>query len=92
MTPKAVVFGSDATATMYAFQTSQQRSEMVLATHPEELERLDCSVEVDVVRVTPDVWQPTTYPDEARVKETEKKLKDFTKRGGKTRDVELPTE
>lgn len=86
--PKAIVFGTDATANLYAFQNETNRSEVILATQPDKLDALSEEVVVDVVRVPEDVWKPSTYPDEARVKETERKIKEFNNRGGKTRRVD----
>jgi hypothetical protein len=91
ITPKAIVFGTDAIATRYALENDLNRQEVVLATHPEALEAIpeDEDIEVDIVRVPEDKWKPNTHPDEARVKDTEKIIKGFTYRGIKGRPVEL---
>jgi hypothetical protein len=84
---RAVVFGSDLTATNWAKAQNIPRENVVLATHPELLVKL--SGPVVVVRVSEDKWQPMTHPDEKRVKETEQILKAYKRKGEDVRDVEL---
>ena len=76
---QAVVFGTDRIASIWALRNNVSRDSVILATHPEEVEEMTGPVKV--VRVSDEEWQPTTFPDETRVKETEKVLKAL-KRGG----------
>lgn len=82
---QAVVFGSDLTATKWAKKNDVPRENVVLATHPDDVE--DMVGPVTVVRVSEEAWQPTTLPDEARVRDTEKALKAHKKKGEEVQEV-----
>jgi hypothetical protein len=82
---QAVVFGSDLIATKWAAENDIPRENVVLATHPDEVE--DLVGPVIVVRVDEEKWQPHTFPDEKRVAETEKLLKKHKKGGDEVQEV-----
>lgn len=84
---QAVVFGSDLTATKWAKKNNIPRENVVLATRPDEVE--DMVGPVIIVRVSEEAWQPTTLPDDKRVKETEKLLKAHKKKGEEVQEVEI---
>lgn len=75
---QAVVFGSDRIASIWALRNKVPRDQVVLATHPDEVEKLKGPI--TVVRVSQEAWKPTTFPDEIRVKDTEQHLKDHKKK------------
>lgn len=70
---QAVVFGSDRIASIWGLRNDVPRENIVLATNPDEVEKLRGPVAV--VRVSKEEWVPTTFPDENRVKQTEEIIK-----------------
>lgn len=71
-----VVFGSRLLADNHARRNAINPRRVRLATHPDKFRGHDGPFEV--VRYSKDIWQPTTFADEQRVKETE----DILKRAG----------
>jgi hypothetical protein len=84
---QAVVFGSDAIATKWAKKHGIDKKDVVLATHPDRVEAMEGAI--TVVRVTEEEWQPTTFPDEKRVAETEKILKKHKRKGEEVQEAEI---
>lgn len=74
---QAIVFGSERIATIWALRNDVPRENVVLATDPVAVEKLVGPV--TVVRVSKDEWQPTTFPDENRVRQTEDLIKEHKK-------------
>lgn len=68
-----VVFGSQRLADNWARRNAVNPRRVRLATHPEKF--LGHDGPFKVVRFPEDIWTPTTFPDEKRLKVTEAILK-----------------
>lgn len=79
---QAVVFGSDLIATNWGKENGIDRENIALATQPQLVENMQGPI--IVVEVDESVWQPSTFPDENRVKDTKQLIKEH----GKTDEIQ----
>jgi hypothetical protein len=75
-----IVFGSQLLADNWARQNAVNPRRVRLATHPEKF--LNHDGPFKVIRFSENIWKPTTFPDEKRLKVTEAILKRASGRFG----------
>ena len=81
--PTTVIFGNQRHASIWALRNGKRDvnpHKIIIATRGEPGFR-GVVGPLHVVRVTPEVWLPTTWPCEKRVKETEEVIKRFKDKG-----------
>jgi hypothetical protein len=78
-----IVFGSDSHRTAYSRRYVVNPIYIVTATHPEQIQQLmrDDITTIKTWRLPEEIWSPTTFACEKRVKETENIIKGYQRVG-----------